>query len=216
MTTLDTLAPLLDRLYADAERSTARLHARMAALPEAEVARLRADGTALYSALADTHLAVSRATGRRLYLLARATGARGIVEFGTSFGLSTLALAAALRDNGGGRLVTAELVPAKADAARATLREAGLADLVDVRTGDARVTLATELPDPVDLLVLDGHKPLYGTILAQVLPSLRVGGSVLADNAASAPEHLSAVRDPDGPFRSEAWPDDVEWSVRVR
>ena len=63
---------------------------------------------AFYSRAKDVHLAVSRETGRLLYMLARATNARAMIEFGTSFGISTLHLAAALRDNGGGKLITTE------------------------------------------------------------------------------------------------------------
>ena len=63
---------------------------------------------AFYSRAKDVHLAVSRETGRLLYMLARATNARAMIEFGTSFGISTLHLAAALRDNGGGKLITTD------------------------------------------------------------------------------------------------------------
>ena len=109
---------------------------------------------------------VSRNTGALLYMLARGNGARAIVEFGTSFGLSTVHLAAALRDNGGGKLIGTELESNKLAYARANLEAAGLADLVDIREGDALQTLARDLPDTVDLLLLDGHKPLYDKILS--------------------------------------------------
>ncbi|MGG2362426.1 O-methyltransferase, partial [Salmonella enterica] len=86
-------------------------------------------------------------TCRLLYMLARAGRTRAIVEFGTSFGISTLHLAAALRDNGGGRLITTEFEPSKAAQARRNLDAAGLADLVEIREGDALQTLAGDLPD---------------------------------------------------------------------
>lgn len=57
----------------------------------------------------DFPLAVSRETGTLLYMMARSSRTRTIVEFGTSFGISTLHLAVALRDNGGGRLITGRL-----------------------------------------------------------------------------------------------------------
>jgi len=63
---------------------------------------------AFYMSLKDTYLAVSRVTATLLYMLGRSSRATTIVEFGTSFGVSTLHLAAALRDNGGGRLVGTE------------------------------------------------------------------------------------------------------------
>ena len=81
-------------------------------------------------------LPVSRATGALLYMLARSCRARSIVEFGTSFGISTLHLAAALRDNGGGRLITTEFEPSKIARARANLMEGGVMDLVEIRAGD--------------------------------------------------------------------------------
>ena len=67
----------------------------------------------LYGRLKHLPLPVSRETGALLYMLARSSNARTIVEFGTSFGISTLHLAAALQDNGGGRLITTEFEPPK-------------------------------------------------------------------------------------------------------
>ena len=70
-------------------------------------------------------------------------------------------LAAALRDNGGGRLVSSEFEPTKVAQARENLAAAGLADLVEIRSGDALETLARDLPDEIDLVLLDGAKGLY-------------------------------------------------------
>src|ERR1700761_9246035 len=93
---------LLDRLFADDQASRAALEARVGALPkdqrDAFYAGMR-DYKNFYGAVKDVHLAVSRETARLLYLLARTGNARNVVEFGTSFGVSTLHLAAALRDN---------------------------------------------------------------------------------------------------------------------
>ena len=104
-------------------------------------------------------LAVSRETGTLLYMLARSCGARTIVEFGTSFGISTLHLAAALRDNGGGRLITSEFEPSKVARARDNLTAGGLIDLVEIREGDALQTLSVDLPETIDLLLLDARDP---------------------------------------------------------
>ncbi|TGR90003.1 O-methyltransferase, partial [bacterium M00.F.Ca.ET.191.01.1.1] len=90
----------------------------------------------LYGRLRDLWLAVSPETGTLLYMLARSSGARVIIEFGTSFGISTLYLAAALRDNGGGRLITTQFEPSKVVRAKANLTEGGLIDLVEIREGD--------------------------------------------------------------------------------
>lgn len=119
--------------------------------------------------------------GRLAYLTARAIGARRIVEFGTSFGISTLYFAAAVADNGGGRVIGSELDAAKVLAARRNVFAAGLADCVEIREGDARETLA-EQDGPVDLVLLDGMKTLYLDVLAVVEPYLRQGAVVLADN----------------------------------
>src|ERR1700755_2372381 len=129
MNTLTTapLAPLLVRLYADAEASTAKMRQERAGLPPDEVARRAQsnDYRAFYTLHKDYHLAVSPETGTLLYMLARSIGARSIVEFGTSFGLSTLQMAAALKDNGGGRLITTEFEPSKAAPARGHLGARG-------------------------------------------------------------------------------------------
>ena len=88
-----------------------------------------------YGRLKDVALPVSRETGVLLYMLARGGRARTIVEFGTSFGTSTLHLAAALRDNGGGRLLTCEFGPSKVTRARENLVSGGLFDLGEIREG---------------------------------------------------------------------------------
>src|SRR6185312_360406 len=113
MTTLttDPCAGVLARLFAEAEASEARLDELTKALPAGEAAELMAattDFRKLYGRLKDFHLAVSRPTASLLYMLARSCRAKAVIEFGTSFGVSTLHLAAALRDNGGGRLIGTE------------------------------------------------------------------------------------------------------------
>ena len=80
----------------------------------------------------DIPLPVSRETGSLLYMLTRSTRAKSILEFGTSYGVSTIYLAAALRDNGGGRIITTEFESSKVARARQNLTEADLMDLVDI------------------------------------------------------------------------------------
>ena len=186
--------------------------------PEERRARMadqNADYRQFFHRAKDLHMAVSPETGKLLYMLARATGARGIVEFGTSFGLSTIHLAAALRDNGGGRLVGSELEPSKTASARANLTAAGLADLCDVREGDALETLARDLPEPIDLVLLDGHKPLYPRILDLIASRLRAGACLVADNADASPEYLARVRAADGGYLSVPFAADVELSIKL-
>ncbi|PPB84656.1 putative O-methyltransferase YrrM [Mycetohabitans endofungorum] len=150
-----------------------------------------------------------------LYMLARGCGAQTIVEFGTSFGISTLHLAAALRDNGGGRLITSEFEPSKVARARNHLAAGGLSDLVKIREGDALQTLSVDLPETIDLLLLDGAKGLYPEILSQVESHLRPSAFIVADNANHSPDYLARVRSPGKGYLSMPLDDDVELSIRV-
>ncbi|MGT0249747.1 O-methyltransferase [Burkholderia pyrrocinia] len=216
---LDPLASLLERLFDEADASSPATSPDFADLSHDEHARLmrsKTDYADFYARLKDYPLAVSRETGTLLYMLARSRGARAIVEFGTSFGISTLHLAAALRDNGGGRLITSEFEPSKVVRARANLTAAGLADLVEIREGDALRTLAADLPDTVDLLLLDGAKALYPEILALVEPRLGTGAFVVADNAEYSPDYLAYVRAPENGYLSVPFGGDVELSMRIR
>jgi len=218
MTTLTTapLAPLLSRLFADAAASDRKMREEMAHVPPEEIARRAqaSDYRDFYTRAREYHLAVSPATGTLLYMLTRSSAARSIVEFGTSFGISTLHLAAALKDNGGGRLITTEFEPSKIAHARQNLQAAGLAQLVDIRAGDALETLARDVPD-IDLLLLDGAKSLYLKVLELLEPRLRAGALILADNADWCPEYLARVRSPDGGYLSVPFAGDVELSMRV-
>ncbi len=220
MTTLTDapLAPLLARLFEEADAASPAASPLFAAIPAAERERLmrsKSDYLYFYGALKDFPLPVSRETGLLLYMLARHSRARTIVEFGTSFGISTLHLAAALRDNGGGRLITSEFEPSKAARARANLTEGGLIDLVELREGDALKTLAEDLPQAIDLVLLDGAKPLYPEILSLLEPRLRPGALIVADNADHSPEYLARVRIPAEGYLSTPFAEDVELSMRL-
>jgi predicted O-methyltransferase YrrM len=220
MTTLTTepVSSLLDRLFAEAEASSAELDpvwAQMPAEQRTAIMSSKANYRALYAEMKDVPLAVSRQTGALLYMLARSTNARTIVEFGTSFGVSTLHLAAALRDNGGGRLITTEFEPSKLARARANIAAGGLLDLVEIREGDALETLAHDLPRPIDLVLLDGAKGLYPDVLALLEERLRPGAFIVADNADWSPEYLTRVRSPARGYMSVPFAEDVELSMRI-
>jgi predicted O-methyltransferase YrrM len=220
MTTLTSplLTALLDRLFADDAESRVALNANMTQIPaEQRTAMMstKTDYRALYTRMKDAPLAVSRETGALLYMLARSMDARTIVEFGTSFGISTLHLAAALRDNGGGRVITCEFEPSKAARARANLAAAGLSDLVEFREGDALETLARDLPEQIDFVLLDGAKGLYPDILALLEDRLRPGALVLADNADWSPDYLARVRSPEQGYLSVPFAEDIELSMRI-
>ncbi len=216
--TSPAVAPLIDRLLAGDDASREALRTAFTDIPEEERARHMTSTTGyleFYGRLKDAHLAVSRETGSLLYMLARAIGARAIVEFGTSFGVSTLHLAAALRDNGGGRLIGSEFEPGKVASARATIAEAGLADLVEIRAGDALETLAKGLPDTIDLLLLDGAKGLYPAVLGLAESRLRPGALIIADNADWSPDYLAKVRSAEQGYMSVPFGGDVELSIKL-
>ena len=220
MTTLTSapVAPLLQQLFDEADAASPQSSPAFANLDRAALTRLmqsRTEYRELYAQLKDQPLPVSRETGALLYMLARSIGAKDIVEFGTSFGISTLHLAAALRDNGGGRLITSEFEPSKVARAQANLVAGGVADLVEIRQGDALQTLARDLPERIDLLLLDGAKALYPEILALVASRLRPGALIVADNADYCAEYLAEVRLPGGRYLSIPVADDVELSMRL-
>ena len=111
--------------------------------------KTRSNYRQFYGFAKNAHLAISRETGLLLYMPVRSTGARAIVDFGTSFGISSLHLAAALRDNGGGHLITTEFEPFKVVRARENFVAGGLSDLIEIREGDALETLGRDLPDHI-------------------------------------------------------------------
>ncbi|ANL34773.1 O-methyltransferase [Rhizobium phaseoli] len=217
MTTLTTapLAPLLDGLFAEAAAATSPAMSGLTGEERRRLIESKTEYLDLYGRLKDLWLPVSREAGALLYMLARGSRARTIVEFGTSFGISTLHLAAALRDNGGGRLITSEFEPSKLKRARENLTAGGLIDLVDMREGDALQTLSVDLPETIDLLFLDGAKALYRDILELVEDRLRPGALIVADNADVSPYYLARVRTPAAGYLSTPFADDIELSMRI-
>ena len=212
------LSALLERMFAEADATQAAFRAERAKLSPAERAARTGsseDYKTLYLTHArNVHLAVSRETATLLYMLVRSMKARDVVEFGTSFGISTLHIAAALKDNGGGRVVGSEFEPSKVARARATMAEAGLADLVEIRAGDALETLSRDLPETIDLVLLDGAKTLYARVLALLAPRLRSGAMIVADNADMCPEYMAIVRAPASGYLSVSIGGEVELSQK--
>jgi predicted O-methyltransferase YrrM len=118
-------------------------------------------------------------------------GARRIVEVGTSHGVSTLYLAAAVRENGGGLVIGTEHEPAKARIARSHFVEAGLADVIELREGDLRETLRS-LQGPIDFVLMDIWTEMARPAIELVAPHLRPGAVVCADNTGGFREPYAA------------------------
>jgi predicted O-methyltransferase YrrM len=220
--TSEPFKSLVDRLFTDADAanpeevpSVAEYWNGLNGEDKMRILRSKTEYHDFYSRMKDIPLAVSRETGVLLYMLARSNRASAIVEFGTSFGLSTLHLAAALRDNGGGLLITSEFEPSKVERAKANLAAGRLDDLVDFRVGDALQTLAVDLPEAIDLVLLDGAKALYADILDRVESRLRPGALIVADNADYCPDYLARVRDPELGYLSVPFAEDVELTMKL-
>jgi len=211
---------VLERLHAEAGGQRLALAPVAGAMALDVLLRRRPTVADEATRLKDLYVCLSPKQGRFAYQTARATGARRIVEFGTSFAVSTIYLAAAVRDNGGGLVIGSEIEPGKVVRARANVAAAGLTEYVDIREGDARETLR-DPGGPVDVVLLDGLKDLYLPILGLLTPFLRTGSVVLADNIftfrqALAP-YVAHVQDPANGFSSVTLflGDGTEYSVRL-
>lgn len=155
---------------------------------------------ALLAALAATQdaglpmIAVSASQGKWLHLLARASGARRILEVGTLGGFSAIWLARALPADG--RLVTLELSEHHASVARANLARAGVGDRAEVRVGPAAESMAAMVAageGGFDLCFIDADKAGYSTYFRHALALVRPGGLIVADNVVRD----GAIADPD-------------------
>jgi predicted O-methyltransferase YrrM len=181
--------------------------------------------------LKDKLIALDRSKAEFCYHLCRALRARRVVEAGTSLGVSTLFLAAAVRDNlpngaqshfdGSGRpvVIATECEPEKARKALAHFAEAGLANLIELREGDLRQTLA-DVQGPIDFVLIDIWTPLARPALALVAPHLREGAVVICDNTLqfrdAYREYFEFVHDPRNGLRTMTLPFEggLEFTVR--
>lgn len=174
----------------------------------------------------DKLVALDRDKAEFCYQLCRASDARRVVEVGTSYGVSTLYLAAAVRDNisaggGDGVVIGTEYEPAKASAARANFREAGLDPFIDLREGDLRETLR-QIDGPVDFMLVDIWIPMARPALELVAPHLKRGAIVICDNTdryrADYADYFAFLSVPAHGFRTMTLPFDggLEFSVRCR
>jgi len=137
-------------------------------------------------------LAAGPETARFLNLLIRTMGAKNIVEVGTSIGYTALWLGEAARATGG-HVIGMEAIEAKYKQAVSNLARAGLADVVDVRFGDAK-QIVRELNGPIDLAFVDAWKEDYIAYFDILLPKLRVGGCIVADNITYPPNFQETMQ----------------------
>jgi predicted O-methyltransferase YrrM len=153
------------------------------------------------------YMPISARGGNLLYALVRASCPETVVEFGTSYGISTIFLAAAVADNGIGRVFSTELSATKIAAAGANLVEARLADQVTILVGDAMITL-NDIPGPIGLVLLDGWKDLCLPVLRLLEPRLASGALLVADDIdqPSMTDYLDYVRDPANGYVTVAFP----------
>lgn len=170
--------------------------------------------------LVDAYMPISPIIGRLLHVLALTRRPGRIVEFGTSHGLSTIYLAAAIGPDDL-PVITTEAESAKITAARNNFAVAGVVEEVDLRCGDAFETLAG-FDEPISMLFLDGWKGLYLPLLRHLEDHLVNGAIVVADDTTLLPElcadYLEYIRNNTGTYVSSALPvdDGLEVSVVVR
>ena len=145
---------------------------------EAEETELQRTGAAM--SFATAALQAGPEVGGFLNLLIRLLGARTVVEVGTSYGYSALWMGEAARDTGG-RVIGIEYYAAKCARARELVDLAGLSGVVTVRQGDA-LEIVGELDGPIDVAFIDAAKPDYIAYFDALLPRLRTGGCIVADN----------------------------------
>ena len=144
--------------------------------------RFDAESTAFFR---DKMVAFDKNKAEYCYALCRALRATRVVECGTSHGVSTLYLAAAVRDNGGGEVIATEWESEKAKIARANFKTAGLAEYIDLREGDLALTL-TKIDEPVDFVLLDIWTEAVMPAIQKIAPHLRSGAVIIADNTTQA------------------------------
>ncbi len=139
----------------------------------------------------ETYENVPVADGRMLRLLTETTGAKNVIEIGTSTGLSGIWLCMALQKTGG-KLTTFEYDKGRAAIARDHFQKAGVDQIVTVVEGDAHQTVS-RLKEPIDILFVDADKDGYVDYLNKLLPLVRPGGLILAHNWGVAPDYERLV-----------------------
>jgi predicted O-methyltransferase YrrM len=215
------LEALLDRLHSESDAQVE--------VTDAYYARREQEGTLdetyafddeMHRFFSDKLVALDREKGEFCYQLCRSLRARCVVEAGTSFGVSTLYLAAAVRDNQveNGVVIGTEHEPSKVEVARENFREAGLSEFIELREGDLRQTLQ-DVGGPVDFMLVDIWDVALPA-LERVSSSLRPGAIVACDNTTVAADeyrdYFEFVNDPSNRFRTMTVPFQGGFELTVR
>ncbi|RHZ56260.1 O-methyltransferase [Aspergillus thermomutatus] len=201
---------LLDRLHTESTTQES-------SLPPSTYTNRSSDS--FHTLMRDKFIALEKDKCHFIYQLARTLNATTVVEAGTSYGVSTIYLALAVTDNlagatapSNGTVIATEYEPSKAEQARKHWAECGetICSVIDLREGDLRETLKTNLPDQVDMLLLDIWTPMALPTLKLIQPKLRYGAVVVADNTLSSAEgykeFLEYVRAPGSGFSTVTLP----------
>jgi predicted O-methyltransferase YrrM len=208
------LEALLTRLHAQSEGQGPAMHSYFSERARSGNLSMRVFDAETHRFVSDKLVALERDKAELCYALCRALRAKRVVEAGTSFGVSTLYLAAAVRDNvredgGRGVVIGTEYEPEKAKAARANFAEAGLSEWIDLREGDLRESLA-HVEGPVDFLLLDIWVEMVMPTIERIAPLLRPGAIVIADNTtqfeAAYADFFAYLREPKNRLRSMTLP----------
>jgi predicted O-methyltransferase YrrM len=171
--------------------------------------------------LRDKLVALDRDKAEFCYHVCLALQARRVVEAGTSYGVSTMFLAAAVRANHGGLVTGTEYEPEKAAIARRHFEEAGLSAFIDLREGDLQQTLV-DVEGPIDFMLIDIWTPMALPALSLVAPRLRQGAVVICDNTTQFRdgygEYFEFVHDPRNGLRTMTLPFEggLEFTVRAQ
>jgi predicted O-methyltransferase YrrM len=213
------LKPLLERLHAQSSAQEDAIRGHMSATGGVGIIGTREQLERGRDFWRDKLVALDADKARLCYALCRSLNAKRIVEAGTSFGISTLYLAAAVRDNGGGMVIGAEQEANKATIAREHFREAGLERYIDLSEGDITETLKA-LTGPVDFLLLDIWTPLARPVIELVAPHMRTGAIVATDNTAKRRTEYGALfaflDDPANGFITQTLPFDGGFEISVK
>lgn len=211
---------LLDRLHAQSDAQSREINEYYALREQTGDTDWRFFDADMHSFFADKLVALDRDKAEFCYHLCRSLQARRVVEAGTSFGISTIYLAAAIRDNQvqDGIVIATEKDPAKAKAALQNFEKAGLSEFIDLRVGDLRATLQ-DIGGEIDFMLVDIWE-VAQPALAIVSPCLRTGAIIVCDNTTvdldEYGDYFAFINDPSNRFQTMTVPFEGGFELTVR